>query len=241
MRIIIVENYEEMSIKAASIVKSQVILKPVCVLGCATGQTPLGTYRELIKAYQNKEVDFAQVTFFNLDEYCKIEKHNPQSYHYYMKENFFNHIHAKKNNTFIPDGMALDMDAECKNYDQKIREYGGIDLQILGIGGNGHIGFNEPSACYNPQTHVIELTEETIADNARYFESKSDVPVAAVTMGIEAIMKAKRVVLLASGKGKADAIYKTIKGGICPQVPASILQLHPDAIFVIDKDAAALL
>lgn len=241
MRIIVVENYEELSIKAASIVKSMVLLKPTCVLGCATGETPLGTYKELIRAYQNKEVDFAQTTFFNLDEYCGLEKQSPQSYHYFMKHNLFDHINAQQNSTFIPDGTAVALDKECKNYDKKIKEYGDIDLQILGIGGNGHIGFNEPSAYFNPQTHVVELTAETIEDNARYFESKSDVPIAAVTMGIEAIVRAKVVVLLASGSGKADAIYKTVKGGICPQVPASILQLHPNVIFIIDKGAAALL
>lgn len=172
MRVIVVENYEEMSIKAASIVKSQIILKPTCVLGCATGQTPVGMYQELIKAYLNKELDFAEMTFFNLDEYCKLDKNNSQSYYYFMRENLFNHINANMNNTFIPDGMALDMDKECYRYDCQIKEYGGIDLQILGIGGNGHIGFNEPGNYFEPSTHVIKLQKETIADNARFLNRK---------------------------------------------------------------------
>ena len=239
MRIIVVESYEEMSIKAASIVKSQLVLKPDCVLGCATGETPLGMYQELVKAYRNKEADFAEATFFNLDEYCNMDEENPQSYPYYMEENFFNHINANKNNIFVPDGMAKDMDNECLLYDKKIRDSGGIDLQILGIGKNGHIGFNEPDISLNTETHLVNLTTKTIRANSRFFNTAQEVPKKAITMGIGTIMRSRKIILLANGKRKAWVIERTINGPITTKVPATILQLHNDVTIIIDQEAVS--
>lgn len=241
MRILIVDDYDEMSKKAAAMVSSQVILKHDCVLGLATGDTPLGMYRELIRLYENKEVDFSDVTTFNLDEYYKIDRENKQSYYYYMKENFFKYINIKKENTHIPNGTAKDIEEECKNYEQRIKNSGGIDIQVLGIGANGHIGFNEPDINFEAETHLVKLDEMTIEANSRFFSSKEEVPTTAISMGIKTIMQSRRVVLLANGEVKAEAIYKTVKGKISPEVPASILQLHPDATIILDKNAAKLL
>lgn len=241
MRVIIAEDYEEMSKKAAAMVSSQVILKHDSVLGLATGSTPLGMYKELIKLNENKDVDFSDVVTFNLDEYYKLDKENDQSYYYYMNNNFFSHINVKKENTHILNGVTKDIDAECKNYEQMIKDHGGIDIQVLGIGANGHIGFNEPDVNFEAETHLVKLDERTIEANSRFFASKDDVPTTALSMGIKTIMQSKRIILLANGEGKADAIYKTVKGKICPEVPASILQLHPDATIIVDKAAAKLL
>lgn len=241
MRIIITDNYEEMSKKAAAIVRNQIILKPDCVLGLATGDTPIGMYKELIKMHENKEVDFADVTTFNLDEYCKLNRENIQSYYYYMNHNFFKHINVKKENTYIPNGAAKDIDEECRNYERQIKNKGGIDLQVLGIGANGHIGFNEPNINFEAETHLVKLDKMTIEANSRFFSSKDEVPTTAISVGIETIMKSRMLVLLANGEIKADAIYKTVKGKICPEVPASIIQLHPNATMIIEKNAAKLL
>jgi len=241
MRIILADNYEEMSNKAAAIVRSQVILKPDCVLGLATGDTPLGMYKELIKLYENKEVDFSDVTTFNLDEYCKLNRENAQSYYYYMNHNFFKYINVKKKNTHIPNGIAKDIDEECRNYERQIIKKGGIDLQVLGIGANGHIGFNEPDINFEAETHLVKLDEMTIEANSRFFSSKDEVPTTAISMGIKTIMQSRMLILLANGEAKADAIYKTVKGKICPKVPASIIQLHPNATLIIEKNAAKLL
>ena len=241
MRIIIADNYEEMSKRAAAMVSSQVILKYDSVLGLATGDTPLGMYKELIKLYENKEVDFSDVTTFNLDEYYKLSKENIQSYYYYMNQYFFKFINVKKENTHILNGIAEDIIQECRNYDLQIKNKGGIDIQVLGIGANGHIGFNEPDVNFEAETHLVKLDDSTIESNSRLFSSKDKVPTFAISMGIKTIMQSKRVILLANGAGKADAIYKTVKGKICPEVPASILQFHPDATIIIDKAAAKLL
>ena len=241
MRITIADNYEEMSKKAAALVRSQVILKPDCVLGLATGDTQLGMYKELIKLYENKEVDFSEVTIFNLDEYYKLSRDNTQSYYYYMHHNFFKYINVNKNNTHIPNGAAQDIDEECRSYEQQIKNKGGIDLQVLGIGTNGHIGFNEPDVNFEAETHLVELDEMTIEANSRFFSSKNEVPTIAISMGIKTIMQSRMLVLLANGEAKADAIYKTVKGKICPEVPASIIQLHPNARIIIEKSAAKFL
>lgn len=241
MRIIIVDNYEELSIKAAAMVISQVILKPDCILGLAAGDTPLGMYKELIKIHENKEVDFSDVTTFNLDEYCKINRKNSQSYHYYMHQNFFKYVNIKKKNIFIPNGMAKDILEACRNYEQQIKNKGGVDLQILGIGANGHIGFNEPDIDFEAETHLVKLKKMTIEANSRFFSSKNEVPTSAISMGIKTILQSKMLVLMANGEIKADAILKTVKGKICPQVPASIIQLHPNATLIIEKNAAGLL
>lgn len=241
MKIIIVDSYEEMSLEAASIVKRQLNIKPDCVLGCATGHTPLGMYKELIKAYRRGEVDFRHATFFNLDEYCNLEPGNKQSYHYYMKHNFFKYINAQRDNIFILNGMAKDIEKEIKLFDNQIRLKGGIDLQILGIGKNGHIGFNEPGESFEEGTHVVQLQDSTINSNSKYFASREKVPTAALTMGIGSIMQSRMLLLLANGREKAPAVYKAVEGKISPQVPASIIQLHSNAILVIEKSAAVFL
>jgi glucosamine-6-phosphate deaminase len=241
MRIIIAANNEEMSKKAAAIVRSQITLKPDCVLGLATGDTPMGMYKELIKMYENNEVDFSNVTVFNLDEYCSLNRENPQSYYYYMHHNFFNYINVKKENTHIPNGTSPDIDEECRKYEQQIKNMGGIDLQVLGIGVNGHIGFNEPDINFEAETHLVKLDKMTIEANARFFSSKDEVPTLAISMGIKTIMQSRMLVLLANGETKAAAIYKTVNGKISPEVPASIIQLHPNATIIIDKNAAKLL
>lgn len=241
MRIILVDNYEDLSIKAAAMIKSQVILKPDCILGLAAGDTPLGTYKELIKMYENSEVNFSDVTTFNLDEYCKINRKNQQSYHHYMNQNFFKYVNVKNKNIFIPNGMAKDIPEECRNYEQQIKNKGGIDLQILGIGANGHIGFNEPDIDFEAETHLVKLKKMTIEANSRFFSSKNEVPTSAISMGIKTILQSKMLVLMANGEIKSDAILKTVKGKICPQVPASIIQLHPNVTLIIEKNAARLL
>ena len=241
MRIIVTKDYEEMSKKAAAMIISQVTLKPNSILGLATGETPIGMYKEIIGAYDNKEVDLSQVKTFNLDEYFGLSKESDQSYHYYMMNNLFNHVNVKKENINIPQGEVKDINEEAKRYEEKIKVSGGIDLQILGIGNNGHIGFNEPDVNFEAETHLVSLDQNTIEANSRFFKSIDEVPTKAISMGIKTIMQSKKIVLLACGEGKADAIYKTVKGKICPEVPASILQLHPDVTIIIDEKAAKLL
>lgn len=241
MRIIVVDNYEEMSIEAARIMASCVTLKPDSVLGLATGSTPLGMYSQLINIYNRKEVNFEHVKSFNLDEYYGLNKDNEQSYNYYMNENFFKHINIKPENINIPNGAAENIEEECISYEKKIKEAGGIDIQVLGIGVNGHIGFNEPDVKFEAETHLVQLDEQTIESNARFFESREEVPTSAISMGIKTIMHSKKIVLLANGKSKADAINKALNGKITPDVPASILQLHLDVTVILDKEAASLL
>lgn len=241
MNLIIVNDSEEMSKKAASIVSSQIILNPKSVLGLATGDTPLGLYKELINMYNNKHLDFSEIKSFNLDEYYGIPKDNHQSYYYYMVNNFFKHLNIKLDNVSIPDGTAKNIEEECLNYEEKIKNAGGIDMQLLGIGANGHIGFNEPSVNFEAITHLVNLDEKTIHANSRFFHSISDVPTKALSMGIKTILSSKKIILLATGESKADAIFKTINGKISPNLPASILRLHPDVTIIADKAAASKL
>ncbi len=241
MQIYATENYEEMSRKAAGIIASQVILNPRAVLGLATGSTPLGTYSHLIKKYQERELDFSQIHTVNLDEYMGLSKDNEQSYAYFMNKNFFSHINIRKENTHIPNGLEENMEYECDRYNNVIKSLGGIDMQLLGIGGNGHIGFNEPGPAFEKETHCVELAEETIKANSRFFKNISEVPRYAYTTGIKNIMEAKNILLIASGSSKAQAVYKAVCGPITPAVPASILQLHPNVYVVGDKEALSLL
>ncbi|KOF56469.1 MULTISPECIES: glucosamine-6-phosphate deaminase [Clostridium] len=241
MRIICVDNYDEMSKKAASMVASQMILKHDSVLGLATGETPTGMYKELIKLYDDKEIDFSDIKTFNLDEYYGLSKENPQSYYCYMMNNLFKHVNIKHENINILDGRTDDIDKECLDYDKKIKASGGIDIQVLGIGVNGHIGFNEPSINFESGTHLVKLDKKTIESNSRFFKSMDEVPKSALSMGIKTIMQSKVIVLLANGEAKAEAIYKAINGKICPEVPASILQLHNNVNIIVDKEAAKLL
>lgn len=235
MRYIEVENYEQLSVAAANIIASQVILKPNSVLGLATGSSPVGAYKELIKKYQNGELDFSNVTSVNLDEYIGLDGDNDQSYRYFMNTNLFNHVNIDKEKTFVPSGIAADIEKECKEYDDNIARLGGIDLQLLGIGLDGHIGFNEPDEVFTKATHKVTLDESTIEANARFFQSIDDVPRAAVTMGMGGIMGAKRVLLIANGESKKEIIEKAFFGPIDPKVPASILQLHSDLTVIYSK------
>ena len=241
MRIIVVDNYEEMSKKAARMIASQVMLKPDSVLGLATGDTPLGMYKELVKLFNNAEVDFNEVRTFNLDEYYGLSSESPHSYYSYMINNLFNHININRENINVPSGMANDINTVCIEYENKIKEAGGIDMQVLGIGGNGHIGFNEPDVNFEAETHLVNLDEQTIKANSRFFNSIEDVPVKAISMGIKTIMNSKKIILLVSGVSKAEVIEKAINGKINPNLPASILQLHNDVTIILDKEAASYL
>lgn len=231
------KDYQELSRKAANIISAQVIMKPDCVLGLATGSTPEGIYSQLIEWYKQGDLDFSLTKSINLDEYKGLAPDNDQSYHYYMHQHFFDHINIKPENTNLPNGLEADSDKECARYDGIIRSMGGADLQLLGIGGNGHIGFNEPSDTFDKGTHCVALAESTIQANSRFFKSVDEVPRFAYSMGIQSIMLAKKILLVASGESKADAIYKAAYGPITPAVPASILQLHRDVIVVADEAA----
>ena len=236
MKFITVENYEQLSKIGANLIFSQVTLKPNSVLGLATGSSPVGLYKELIKKYNDGEIDFSETISVNLDEYLGLTGDNDQSYRYFMNTNLFDHINIKKENTFVPCGIAEDIEKECKEYDDRIKKFGGIDLQLLGIGLDGHIGFNEPSDCFDKGTHVVDLDESTIVANSRFFESIDDVPKKAITLGMEGIMQAKKVLLIASGESKKEIMEKAFFGPITPQVPASILQLHPDLTVIYSKN-----
>ncbi len=241
MKIYKVKSYSDMSKRAAIIVAAQIVLKSDSLLGLATGSTPEGMYKELIEKYNEGKIDFSEIKSVNLDEYKGITKENDQSYYYYMNTNLFKHVNIKPENTNIPNGCAEDSDDECDRYDNLIKELGGVDLQVLGIGGNGHIGFNEPNTEFAKGTHCVKLAESTIKANARFFANEDEVPKYAYSMGIKTIMQAKKILLLASGNNKADALYKSIYGPITPQVPGSILQLHPDVTIVADEEAASLI
>ncbi|HNQ35864.1 MAG TPA: glucosamine-6-phosphate deaminase [bacterium] len=243
MQIIIKTGVPEMSRQAARIVKARLQEKPDLVLGLATGSTPLGLYQELIRLHREEGLDFSRVTTFNLDEYLGLPPEHPQSYNYFMWEHLFSHINIRKKNVHLPDGRTpySRTAAYCREYEERIVKAGGIDLQILGIGRDGHIGFNEPGSALASRTHVKTLTEETIQDNARFFADPGQVPLYAITMGVGTVMDAREIILLANGANKADAIYKAIEDGITCQVTASILQFHPKATFIIDEEAASLL
>ncbi len=238
MRLIVVKDYEELSAAAARFMAGQIFFKPNSVLGLATGSTPLGMYRQLVLLHQKIGLDFSQIQSFNLDEYIGLAEDDENSYHYFMEENLFRHINIKRENIHIPDGNARDIDAECRAYDERIERSGGIDLQVLGIGNNAHIGFNEPDIKFEATTHRVELDDETLEANARFFSSIYEVPRFAISMGIKTIMHAQKVLLLANGRNKAEAIRRTVKGAIRPDAPASILQLHRDVTLILDEAAA---
>jgi len=227
--------------KAATMVASQIILKPNSVLGLATGGTPQGMYEELIKMYNDRQIEFSETKTFNLDEYYRLNRENNQSYYYYMMTNFFNHININKENINVPNGMAQNIEEECADYERRISEAGGIDIQVLGIGINGHIGFNEPNVSFEAQTHLVNLEEKTIEVNSRYFQSIEEVPTKALSKGIKTIMHSKKIILLASGIAKAEAIANAVNGKISSEVPASILQLHKDVTIIVDKEAGSKL
>ncbi len=235
------DSYDKMSEKATLIMASQLTLNPNSVLGLATGSTPIGMYERLIDMYKKGIIDFSGVTTFNLDEYYRLPRENKGSYYSFMMERFFNHINIAKENIHIPNGMADDIEKECREYEEKIEKAGGIDIQILGIGTNGHIGFNEPDENLNIETCIVNLKENTIKDNSRFFKNKEDIPDKAISMGIASIMRAKKIILLASGEHKAEAIRDMTNGYINTKHPASILQAHREFILIIDKDAAKLI
>ena len=241
MRIIRTTDYADMCRKAASILSAQVILKPDSVLGLATGSTPLGVYKLLAEWYVKGDLDFSETVSINLDEYAGLAPDNPQSYRYYMDNNFFRHVNIRAENTHLPNGLAADKTEECAGYEAVIRRYNGIDMQLLGIGHNGHIGFNEPGTAFEKDTHCVSLTESTINANKRFFDNESDVPRFAYTMGIHTIMQAHRVVMIASGTSKAEILKESFTGPVTPKTPASILQLHNDIILVGDEEALSLL
>lgn len=241
MKIYQVESYEEMSKKAADVIAAHMIRKPESVLGLATGSTPIGTYQTLIEKNRENAVDFSHITTFNLDEYLGLPAQNDQSYRYFMENNLFNHVNIEKDNINFLDGMAEDPIAECKRYEERIRDAGGIDLQLLGLGHNGHIAFNEPGDRFERETFVVELTQSTIEANKRFFASEDEVPRKALTMGIGTIMGARAILVIVSGEEKAKTVRDVVCGPIIPQVPASILQLHPDVTFVGDAGACSLL
>lgn len=236
MNFIKVDSYEKLSSIAANIIAAQVIMKPDCVLGLATGSSPLGTYAKLSEKCSAGELDFSRVTSVNLDEYIGLTGENDQSYRYFMDHNLFSKINIDINNTYVPNGCAEDFKAEGENYDNFIKELGGIDLQLLGIGLDGHIGFNEPADAFTAETHAVDLDESTIEANARFFASKEEVPTKAITMGMMSIMQAKKVLLIANGAKKKDIIEKAFFGPITPFVPASILQLHPDVTVIYSAE-----
>ena len=234
-------DYAAMSRRAAHIIAAEVHRNPACVLGLATGSTPIGTYKVLRERCAKGDLDFSQVKSINLDEYVGLSPEHDQSYRYFMNTNLFDHINIDKANTNVPNGLAADPEAECARYDELVESLGWADIQLLGLGHNGHIGFNEPDSAFTKATHVVDLTQSTIDANARFFASADDVPRQALTMGMGCIMAAKKVLLVANGAGKADAIYKMVCGPITPECPASILQLHPDVTVVVDEAAAAKL
>lgn len=240
MEVIIKNNYEEISKLAADYLINTVKAKNNAILGLPTGSTPIGMYQEVINRYKDN-ISFQNVRTFNLDEYVGLDKSNLNSYRYFMDENLFSHIDIKEENIHIPNGVARDIEKECINYENLLKTTGQMDIMYLGIGHNGHIGFNEPDEFFEPYTHIVKLTEDTIESNKRFFDNIESVPKTAITMGIKTIMSAKKIILLASGESKAEAILKTVKGKITPRVPASILQLHNDVTLIIDKDAAKFL
>lgn len=237
LRIYQTKDYQAMSRKAANIISAQVILKPECVLGLATGSTPVGAYQQLVDWYQKGDLDFSGVTTVNLDEYKGLDGENSQSYRYFMNYNLFDHVNVDKSRTFVPNGLEEDGEKECARYDQVVAATGGVDLQLLGLGRNGHIGFNEPCDEFKKGTHLVALSQNTIDANSRFFDSIDEVPKFAFTMGIRTIMQARKILMVVSGEDKAEAVRKSFFGPCTPEVPASILQMHPDVILVADEAA----
>lgn len=239
MRVYCAADYNHASRVAANIISAQVIMKPDCVLGLATGSTPVGTYEELIRRYEQGDLDFSRVHSINLDEYRGLAGDNDQSYRYFMNTHLFDSINIDKKNTYVPDGLEPDSDKACRDYEEIIKAHGGIDLQILGLGHNGHIGFNEPGSTFEKETHCVTLSETTREANARFFSSMDEVPTEAYTMGIGSIMQAKKIVVIVTGEGKREIVKKAFLGPITPEVQASVLQLHNDVILVGDEAALA--
>ena len=241
MNVLIYDSYEKMSEAAAMIFVSQILSKPDSLLGLATGSTPVGLYENLVKKYREGIIDFKKVQTFNLDEYIGLEKTNDQSYDYFMWENLFSKINIKKENVHLPNGKAADIQKECDEYEASIDKAGKIDIQLLGIGVNGHIGFNEPADSFARQTHAVKLDQKTIDSNARFFNNPDEVPKSAISMGIGTIMKAKKIVMVASGANKADIVYDMVYGNVTPQVQASILQFHKNVTVFVDAEAGSKL
>ncbi|WP_294188585.1 glucosamine-6-phosphate deaminase [uncultured Clostridium sp.] len=241
MKVIVTKNYDELSKVAANEMASVVKNNPKAILGLATGGSPIGMYKELIKMNKEGEIDFSKVTTVNLDEYVGLSGDHPQSYRYFMNENLFNHINIDKKNTYVPNGLAKNIEEECKNYDNKIENLGGTDVQLLGIGNNGHIAFNEPDEDLVSGTHLTNLTQDTIQANARFFDSIDEVPKTALTMGLGGIMKSKKIIVIASGESKAEAVKAMVNGKISTKMPASMLQMHRDVVVIVDEAAAKLL
>ena len=239
MKIYKAKDYKDMSRKAANIISAQVIMKPNCVLGLATGSTPIGTYDQLVEWYNKGDLDFSEVTTVNLDEYKGLPRTNDQSYYYFMHQHLFDRVNIDPERTNVPNGMEPDAEKECGRYEELIRSLGGVDLQLLGLGHNGHIGFNEPGEAFEKETHCVDLTERTIEANKRFFASADDVPKQAYTMGIKTIMQAKKILIVVNGENKADIVERAFFGPVTPEVPASILQLHNDVTLVGDEAALA--
>ena len=239
MKIYKAKDYKDMSRKAANIISAQVIMKPNCVLGLATGSTPIGTYDQLVEWYNKGDLDFSEVTTVNLDEYKGLPRTNDQSYYYFMHQHLFDRVNIDPERTNVPNGMEPDAEKECGRYEELIRSLGGVDLQLLGLGHNGHIGFNEPGEAFDKETHCVDLTESTIEANKRFFASADDVPKQAYTMGIKTIMQAKKILIVVNGENKADIVERAFFGPVTPEVPASILQLHNDVTLVGDEAALA--
>lgn len=239
MKIYKAKVYKDMSRKAANIISAQVIMKPNCVLGLATGSTPIGTYAQLVEWYNKGDLDFSEVTTVNLDEYKGLPRTNDQSYYYFMHQHLFDRVNIDPERTNVPNGMEPDAEKECGRYEELIRSLGGVDLQLLGLGHNGHIGFNEPGEAFEKETHCVDLTESTIEANKRFFASAEDVPKQAYTMGIKTIMQAKKILVVVNGEAKADIVERAFFGPVTPEVPASILQMHNDVTLVGDEAALA--
>jgi len=231
------KDYYDVSRKAANIMSAQIIMKPRAVLGLATGSTPIGMYKQLIEWYKKGDLDFSQVTSVNLDEYKGLSGDNDQSYRYFMNTNLFDHVNIDKSRTYVPNGLEEDSEKACADYNEIIRSVGGVDMQLLGIGGNGHIGFNEPGEAFEKETHCVDLTESTIKANARFFASMDEVPKQAYTMGIGTIMRCRKILVVVNGKDKAEILKQVIQGPVTPEVPGSILQFHPDCTIIADEDA----
>lgn len=240
MEFIVAKNYEEMSRKAADVIAELVARKPSCILGLATGSTPEGLYAQLVKDCQEGKISFKDVSTYNLDEYRGLENDHPQSYHYFMEQHLFNHVDIDLAATHVPDGSNPDAAAACADYEAAIKASGGVDLQLLGLGHNGHIGFNEPADTFAKETSCVELTRSTIEANSRLFDHIDEVPTQAYTMGIGTIMRAAKILVVANGEGKAQIVRDAFFGPVTPQVPASILQFHPDVTVIVDEAAASL-
>ena len=236
MKIISVESYRKLSRFGANLIAAQIAVKPRSVLGLATGSSPVGIYRDLIDRYRAGELDFSEVTSINLDEYIGLSPDHPQSYRRFMQENLFDHVNIDPARTFVPNGLAPDLDAECEAYDKRISDLGGIDLQLLGIGLDGHIGFNEPSDAFMKPTYVAELHQSTITANSRFFANEDEVPRRAISMGVGGIMQARKILLVANGIAKRTIVDRAFNGPITPRIPASILQLHPDVTVIYSKE-----